>query len=244
MYVAIIIHQYQALKMCKNNNKSIKAQELVMNTTINKTRLLLVDDHVIVRAGFRYLLESDSDYEIREVSTAEEACHIYNDFKPDAVIMDLIMPGMGGLEGVRHINAKDSKARVLVLSMRDDPLYISRAMKAGAKGYITKRSAPEELTRAVSNIIKGKEYLSSDVVSMSPHKDTTSDDDKINCLSEREFEVFCMLADGKSVVAISESLHLSPKTVSNHRTRIMSKLYANSLVDLTRLAIRNGLIDA
>ncbi|MDH5573485.1 MAG: response regulator transcription factor [Gammaproteobacteria bacterium] len=211
---------------------------------VQKTKLLLVDDHAIVRAGFRYLLESDADYEIKEVNTAEEACHVYNEYKPDAVIMDLLMPGMGGLEGVRHINAKDGEAKVLVLSMRDDPVYISRARKAGAKGYITKRSAPEELTRAIISVIDGKEYLSSDVLDIMPRADVTTDDEKINCLSEREFEVFCMLADGVSVVSISNSLHLSPKTVSNHRTRIMSKLSANSLVDITRLAIRKGLIDA
>jgi two-component system invasion response regulator UvrY len=225
------------------NISQIQNRGLAMNDS-PKTKLLLVDDHAIVRAGFRYLLESDADYEIKEVNTAEEACRIYSDYKPDAVIMDLIMPGMGGLEGVRHINAKDSKAKVLVLSMRDDPIYINRARKAGAKGYITKRSAPEELTRAVISIIKGKEYLSSDVADITPKADISTDDEKINCLSEREFEVFCMLADGISVVNISDSLHLSPKTVSNHRTRIMSKLSANSLVDITRLAIRNGLIDA
>ncbi|MFW2371808.1 MAG: response regulator [Gammaproteobacteria bacterium] len=210
----------------------------------DKIKLLLVDDHAIVRAGFRYLLESDSDYEIREVNTAEEACNIYGEYKPDAVIMDLMMPGMGGLEGVKHIQAKDSKAKVLVLSMRDDHAYVSRVQNAGAKGYVTKRSAPEELTRAVTHIIKGKSYLSADVMDVKSDNAMTSDDDKIKCLSEREFEVFCLLADGRTVVEISNDLHLSPKTVSNHRTHIMHKLQAKSIVDLTRLAIRNGLIEA
>ncbi|MCW8957027.1 MAG: response regulator transcription factor [Gammaproteobacteria bacterium] len=210
----------------------------------DKIKLLLVDDHAIVRAGFRYLLESDSDYEIREVNTAEEACNIYGEYKPDAVIMDLMMPGMGGLEGVKHIQAKDSKAKVLVLSMRDDHAYVSRVQNAGAKGYVTKRSAPEELTRAVTHIIKGKSYLSADVMDVKADNVMTSDDDKIKCLSEREFEVFCLLSDGRTVVEISDDLHLSPKTVSNHRTHIMHKLQAKSIVDLTRLAIRNGLIEA
>ena len=210
----------------------------------DKIKLLLVDDHAIVRAGFRYLLESDSDYEIREVNTAEEACNIYGEYKPDAVIMDLMMPGMGGLEGVKHIQAKDSKAKVLVLSMRDDHAYVSRVQNAGAKGYVTKRSAPEELTRAVTHIIKGKSYLSADVMDVKSDSMMTNDEDKIKCLSEREFEVFCLLADGRTVVEISDDLHLSPKTVSNHRTHIMHKLQAKSIVDLTRLAIRNGLIEA
>jgi len=214
-----------------------------MNTIQSKAKLLLVDDHAIVRAGFRYLLENDADYEIREVNSAEEACRIYTDYKPDAVIMDLMMPGMGGLQGVRHIHAKDNNARVLVLSMRDDPIYVSQATKAGAQGYVTKRSAPEELTKAVAMLIKGQNYLSADIAKMSS-KSSKSDQEQIDCLSDREFEIFCLLAEGKTVVNISEDLHLSPKTVSNHRTHIMHKMQATNIVELTRLAIRNGLIEA
>lgn len=214
-----------------------------MNTSGDKTKLLLVDDHAIVRAGFRYLLESDADYEIREVDTAEEACRIYSEYKPDAVIMDLLMPGMGGLQGVRHIYAKDNNAKVLVLSMRDDPIYVSQATKAGAQGYVTKRSAPEELTKAVAVLIKGNKYLSADVAKLKS-KSSKTDQEKIDTLSEREFEIFCLLAEGHTVVNISEDLHLSPKTVSNHRTRIMHKLQAANIVELSRMAIRNGLIEA
>ena len=214
-----------------------------MNTMSHKMKLLLVDDHAIVRAGFRHLLESDADYEIREVDTAEEACRIYSEYQPDAVIMDLLMPGMGGLQGVRHIHAKDRNARVLVLSMRDDPIYISQATKAGAKGYVTKRSAPEELTKAVSQLIKGRNYLSADIAKLLT-RSTMNDEEKLDSLSEREFEIFCLLADGQTVVQISEDLHLSPKTVSNHRTHIMRKLQAKNIVELTRLAIRKGLIEA
>ncbi len=214
-----------------------------MNAIRSKLKLLLVDDHAIVRAGFRYLLENDADYEIHEVNSAEEACRIYSDYNPDAVIMDLMMPGMGGLQGVRHIHAKDNNARVLVLSMRDDPIYVSQAMKAGAQGYVTKRSAPEELTKAVVALIKGQNYLSADVAKISS-KSSKSDQEQIDCLSDREFEIFCLLAEGRTVVNISEDLHLSPKTVSNHRTHIMHKLQATNIVELTRLAIRRGLIEA
>jgi len=214
-----------------------------MNTAENKAKLLLVDDHAIVRAGFRYLLENDADYEIREVNTAEEACSIYSEYRPDAVIMDLLMPGMGGLQGVRHIHAKDNNAKVLVLSMRDDPIYVSQATKAGALGYVTKRSAPEELTKAVAVLIRGHSYLSADVAKMNS-KSSKSDQEKIDSLSEREFEIFCLLAEGRTVVNISEDLHLSAKTVSNHRTHIMHKLQATNIVELARLAIRNGLIEA
>jgi len=211
---------------------------------MEKTRILLVDDHAIVRAGFRYLLESDQGYEIREVESAEEACSVYGEYLPHVVVMDMMMPGMGGLEGVRHLMAKDDKARILVLSMRDDPAFVARSTKAGAMGYVTKRSAPDELNKAVRALLAGRRYLSTDV-QQDPHGESARpDDERVSALSEREFEVFCMLAEGKSVVEISENLHLSPKTVSNHRSHIMEKLGARNIVELTRLAIRSGLIDA
>lgn len=213
-----------------------------------KKKLLLVDDHAIVRAGFRYLLECDQSYDILEASSAEEACQVYNDFKPDAVVMDLMMPGMGGLEGVRHLRAKDSEAKILVLSMREDEAFVSRAQSAGARGYITKRSAPDELTRAVLSIINGKKYVSSDIKESKAKRPSSeiisSDEAKLDNLSEREFEVYCLLAEGHTVIDISQSLHLSPKTVSNHRTHIMQKMQAKSIVELTRLAIRKGHIEA
>lgn len=215
-----------------------------MKPITEKVKLLLVDDHAIVRAGFRHLLKSDADYEIKEVDSAEEACKIYGDYQPDAVIMDLMMPGMGGLEGVRYLHAKDKKAKILVLSMRDDLAYVTRATLAGAIGYLTKQSAPEELARAIKAIIKGQKYLSADIHEVTGKKSWVSDEEKINTLSEREFEVFCMLAEGLTVLKISSDLHLSPKTVSNHRTRILSKLQALNTVEITRMAIRSGLIEA
>ncbi len=215
-----------------------------MSLNAERTKLLLVDDHAIVRAGFRYLLESDADYEIREAESAEEACRVYGDYKPDAVIMDLMMPGMGGLEGLRHLNAKDRNAKILVLSMREDLAYITRATLAGATGYLTKRSAAEELVHAVNVVVKGQHYLSSDICESSRNEPYVTEEDKIKNLSEREFEVFCLLAEGKTVVKISDDLHLSPKTVSNHRTRIMHKLKMSNIVELTHLAIRNGLVEA
>ena len=209
-----------------------------------KAKLLLVDDHAIVRAGFRHLLESESKYEFLEVDSAEEACQVYAEYKPDAVIMDLMMPGMGGLEGLRYLNAKDKNAKVLVLSMRDDLAYVTRATVAGATGYLTKKSAAGELARAVSSVIKGQKYLSADVCDLANNEAWDADEDKVKSLTEREFEIFCLLAEGKSVVKISTDLHLSPKTVSNHRTRIMKKINATNIVELTRLAIRNGLFEA
>ncbi|VAW59440.1 hypothetical protein MNBD_GAMMA11-52 [hydrothermal vent metagenome] len=207
-------------------------------------KILLVDDHAVVRAGFRQLLEKDNDFEILEVESAEKACQVYEQFQPHAVIMDLVMPGMGGLEGVRHLHAKDNNAKILVLSMREDMAYVNRATLAGASGYLSKGCGAEELSKAINTIISGRKYLSENVHNQDGDDALASDKQKIDGLTEREFEVFCMLADGQSVVKISTDLHLSPKTVSNHRTRILSKLNASSIVEITRLAIRNGLLDA
>lgn len=213
-----------------------------------KKKLLLVDDHAIVRAGFRYLLECSQSYEIKEVSSAEEACEVYTEYSPDAVVMDLMMPGMGGLEGVRHLRAKDPDAKILVLSMREDEAFVTRALSAGAKGYLTKRSAPDELTKAVIHLISNKEYISSDIQSLATRSKgrmiENSDEAKLDNLSKREFEVYRLLAEGSTVIDISKMLHLSPKTVSNHRTHIMQKMQAKSIVELTRLAIRKGHIEA
>jgi two-component system invasion response regulator UvrY len=156
----------------------------------------------------------------------------------------MMMPGMGGLEGVRHLHAKDAKARILVLSMRDDSAYVSRALKSGAAGYVTKRSAAEELPKAIVSMLNGRRYLSADIIGEQESDRPNGDEERVSLLSEREFEVFCLLAEGRTVVEISEDLHLSPKTVSNHRSNIMQKLSAKNIVELTRLAIRNGLIEA
>ena len=215
-----------------------------MSLDFEKRKILLVDDHAVVRAGFRHLLEKDNDFDILEVDSAEKACQVYAEFQPHAVVMDLVMPGMGGLEGVRHLHAKDHNAKILVLSMRDDLAYVNRATLAGASGYLTKRCAAEELSKAVNSIMQGHTYLSEDICSNDEGESLLSDKEKIKGLSEREFEVFCLLAEGQTVVKISTSLHLSPKTVSNHRTRILSKLQASNIVEITRLAIRVGLLDA
>ncbi|VAW51548.1 hypothetical protein MNBD_GAMMA06-312 [hydrothermal vent metagenome] len=214
-----------------------------MNNSPEIKKVLLVDDHAIVRAGFRQLLEKDNNFDILEVESAEKACQIYGKFQPHVVIMDLVMPGMGGLEGVRHLHAKDDKAKILVLSMREDMAYVNRATLAGASGYLTKGCVAEELRKAVNAVLNGRTYLSEKIYRTDDNI-FTSDKQKIENLTEREFEVFCKLAEGQSAVKISSDLHLSPKTISNHRTRILSKLNATSIVEITRLAIRNELLDA
>lgn len=209
-----------------------------------KGRILLADDHPIVRAGYRYLLEK-AGYQVDEVESAESAYHFYQKNEPDIVIMDISMPGMGGLEGLRRLLARYSDARILILSMYDDHAYIVRTRKLGAKGYLTKNSAAEELVKAVSELLSGNTYYIGDEAgSNAQNQLLVADKLATYNLSPRQFEIFCSLAEGRSVVDIATSLSLSPKTVNNHRSDIMNKLKVKNSVELSRFAIRHGIINA
>lgn len=207
------------------------------------TKILLVDDHAVVRAGFRYLLENQKDYTVSEASTAEEAYSLYDQLSPDVVVLDISMPGMGGIEGLRRLLRKHPGARVLVLSMYDDPAFVSRAMKMGAKGYISKNSAAESLVKAINRVMAGNQYFSPDIDQQMQDQDKQFDSETL-ALSTREFEVFRFLAEGRSVGEIAQGLNLSPKTVSNHRSHLMDKLKLSSTAELVRFAIRHGIVKA
>jgi two-component system invasion response regulator UvrY len=211
--------------------------------TITREKILLVDDHAVVRAGFRHLLETNSNYVVSEASTAEEAYILYDKLSPDVVVLDISMPGMGGIEGLRRLLNKHANARILLLSMYDDPAYVSRAMKIGARGYISKNSAAESLTYAIGAVMAGKLYFSPDIDQqmLDQEKDYASE---TLGLSAREFEVFRHLAEGRSTAEIAHSLNLSPKTVSNHRSHLMNRLKLGSTAELVRFAIRQQIIKA
>ena len=208
------------------------------------TKILLADDHPVVRAGYRYLLES-AGYQVDEVGSAELAYKFYQQNNPDIVIMDISMPGMGGLAGLKQLLTRYPDAIVLILSMYDDHTYVSRTRTLGAKGYLTKNSAAEELVETVKLLLKGKTYYI-DVVDAVYNKHSDEDVNKLSTyrLSTRQFEIFCMLAEGRSVVDIALDLSLSPKTVNNHRSDIMAKLQLKNSVELSRFAIRHGIIEA
>jgi len=209
----------------------------------HKTKILLVDDHPVVRAGFKYLLESQQDYEVSEASSSEEAYRVYGDIEPDVVILDVSMPGMGGIEGLRRLRSRHKDARVLLLSMYDDPAFVARAMKIGAMGYISKNSAADSLARAITEVLRGKHYFSDDIAEQMRRQDKDYDSDTL-ALSTREFEIFRLLAEGRSVGAIADDLNLSPKTVSNHRSRLMEKLGLKTTAELVHYAIRQGIVTA
>ena len=206
-------------------------------------RVLLTDDHEVVRAGYTRLLESTSDIDvIAEASSGEEACTNYFECRPDVLIMDLNMPGMGGLEACRRIRARDPKANILVFSVHENEVMLERALDAGIKGYISKRSASQVMIQAVRKVAAGDVYIGEEMMSHIIAQRKSQEGGQLKDLTPREFEVFRLLADSKSVNEIADILNLSPKTVGHHMTHIKEKLGISNIAELTHLAIRLGII--
>ena len=208
-------------------------------------RVLLTDDHEVVRAGYTRLLESTSDINvIAEASSGEEACTSYFECRPDVLIMDLNMPGMGGLEACRRIRARDPKANILVFSVHENEVMLERALDAGIKGYISKRSASRVMIQAVRKVAAGDVYVGEEMMSHLVGQRKSVDGVQLKDLTPREFEVFRLLADSKSVNEIAGILNISPKTVGHHMTHIKEKLGISNIAGLTHLAIRLGISNA
>jgi two-component system invasion response regulator UvrY len=209
-------------------------------------QVLLVDDHAVVRTGFRLLLQSQPDINVAaEAQSGEAACQIYAELNPDVVVLDLGMPGMGGLEALRRIRARNSAARVLALSAHDDPMHARRALREGALGFLSKRSAPETLIEAIATVAAGRRYIDPSLaqkLALAEIEGATRS--PIEQLSEREFEVFIRLAGGATVQKIADDLKLSASTIGTHLYNIKQKLGVVNQSELTLLAIRHGLIEA
>lgn len=205
----------------------------------NKIQILLVDDHAIVRAGFRMLLASADTIEIvAEAAKSEEACQAYTEVNPDVVVMDLSMPGIGGLEGIRRICARDPEAKILVFSIHNEAIYVNRALAAGAKGFISKSSAPEMLITAIQVLAGGGSFIESALKIEMTANTTPGDCQSLtDLLSPREFDVFCLLAKGLTTQETARELCLGPKTVANYSTSIKDKLNIGTNAELARLAI-------
>jgi two-component system, NarL family, invasion response regulator UvrY len=207
-------------------------------------RVMLVDDHALVRMGFRMLLADAQIEVVAEAESGEQACIDYPRIKPDVVVMDLSMPGMGGLEAVRRLLAQDPKARVLALSAHEDTAHPRRMLRAGALGYLTKRSAPDALIEAVSLVASGQRYVDAGTAQALALAQLEGDASPAETLSEREFSVFIQLARGQSVAQIAQTLKLSPSTVGTHLYHVKQKLGASNQSELTLVALRWGLIQA
>jgi DNA-binding NarL/FixJ family response regulator len=215
-----------------------------MIESVRKIRVVMVDDHAVVRAGYRTLLDAAEGIEIvAEADSGETGFRAYAEQDPDIVIMDLSLPGISGLEAIRRIVARNSGAKILAFSMHEDTAFVEQALQAGARGYISKSSAPTVLVEAVKQIAAGNIYLEPDIAQRLAFQKTRGPSSPFANLSTREFEIFCLLAEGLSANEIASRLSLSSKTVANYSTQIKSKLEVNSIAEIARLAIRHGVVD-
>lgn len=206
-------------------------------------RVMLVDDHAVVRAGYKFLLENVGGIEVvAECGSGEEALERFAACRPDLLIMDLSMPGMGGLEAIRRLRAKEPELKVLVFSMHENPAFVERALQARVSGYISKNSSPEVLVAAVRRIAAGGIYIDAELAQNVVVQQTRDKGSPFAGLSNREFQILCMFAEARGIEEIAEELSLSAKTVSNYLTQIKEKLGVGSTPELVRLAISQGLV--
>lgn len=210
-----------------------------------RIKVILVDDHAVVRAGFRLLLSTAEHIDvIAEADRGEQACQLYLEKQPDVMVLDLSMPGIGGLESIRRICSRDSYAKILVFSVHDEMVYVNRAINAGAKGYITKNSAPAILVEAIQKIADGGSYIEQDLLKSSPAVSSEADyRTVIDSLSAREFDVFLLLAKGLTVHKVADELCLGYKTVANYGTQIRNKLNVSTVAELAHIAMVLGVIN-
>ena len=211
---------------------------------MSKIKVLLVDDHAVVRMGFKMLINAEVDMEvIGEAESGELGIKSYKELQPNLVIMDITMPGIGGIEAIDRILANDKNARILVLSAHEDSVHPKRVLKAGALGYLTKRSAAEELIKAIRTVHSGIKYLEASIAQQMAITNLSGENNPVEILSDREFEVFIALAKGKSTNEIADTMCLSPRTVGTHLYNIKQKLNANNSAEIALIAIRCGLME-
>lgn len=206
--------------------------------------LLIADDHAMVRQGLRQFLEKNGYRICAEASSGETACAAWREHRPDAVLMDMEMPGMGGLEALKRIQAQDARARVVMYSMYADSVHATRAFAAGAKGYVAKSESPSLLLEALRQVLRGGRYLGHAVAREITQDAIHGRDAGISSLSPREFEVFRRLVTGQTLAEIADQLHISAKSVSNIQTRIRQKLDATTSAQLVAIAMRHGIVRA
>ena len=208
---------------------------------MDPVKVMLVDDHAVVRAGYRFLLENHTDIEVvGEAESGEMAMSRYPQLMPDVVVMDLTMPGAGGLETLKLMHASFPQARILVSTMHDNPLLVERALQAGAAGYICKNSQPDTLITAIGKVAAGESYIDAELAQnmvLQQHGRSSS----VSVLSQRELQILSLFAEGKAIDSIAEELSLSSKTIANYLTLIKDKLQISTSAELVRYALSKGL---
>ena len=215
-----------------------------MNNALQGKRILLADDHAMVRLGFRCLLEGAGATVVGEAENGENAVRLYAETNPDVVVMDVSMPGIGGLAALERLLVWDAKARILMLSAHNDDIVPVRALRLGARGYLCKRAAPEEFLRAVGQVASDRRYLDPELAQSVALAQLSGSSNPVDTLTEKELAVFMKLAEGRSVNDVAEDFCLSPSTVGTHLYHIKQKLNVQNAAELTLVAVRNGLIEA
>lgn len=206
-------------------------------------KILIVDDHPIVRAGLRRLLTAEPEIEVREAASGREALSVFKEQQPTLVILDLNLPDIGGLEVLVRLKAIDPDARVLVLSMHDDETHTTRALRAGAAGYVTKNAPPEELLEAIGRVARGRTYIEREIAEGLVFASIRASSDPLKDLSSRDLEILRQLAEGRTLSQIADTMGIGYKTAANNCSRIKAKLGAASTADLIRIAFRHRLVD-
>ncbi len=215
-----------------------------MNRKLNGVRVLLADDHAMVRLGFRLLLEGEGAVVVAEADSGEAALRHCAEATPDVLVMDVSMPGMGGLAALERLLAWSPKARVLIVSAHHDDIVPVRALKLGAKGYLCKQASPEEFLRAVATVASAGRYLDPALAQRVALAQLSGSASPLDSLTEKELAVFLKLAAGHTVNAVAADFSLSPSTVGTHLYHIKQKLNVQNAAELTLVALRNGLLEA
>lgn len=206
-------------------------------------RVLLVDDHAVVREGYRRLLEATAEVVVvAEAADAEQAYTRFSEHQPDIAVIDISLPGASGLEVMRRILARTPSARILIFSMHEDPVFVARALDGGAMGYLSKASAPELMLAAVLAIAVGRRFVPTTLMERVRHLRAEEKQPPLTTLSEREFEILRLMAEGRQANEIALLLHVSSKTVANYQTSIRHKLGAESIRDLICYALQAGIL--
>jgi len=208
-------------------------------------KILIADDHAIVREGLKQILSESPDLVVvAEASTGQEVLEKIPKNDLDLVVLDIAMPGRGGLDILKEIKSQRPRLPVLMLSMYPEEQYAVRVLKSGASGYLTKESAPAELVKAIRQISQGKKYISPSLAEkLAIDLEISPDKPPHETLSDREYQVMCMIASGKTLREIADGLSLSIKTISTYRSRILEKMNMKTNAELTHYAIKNSLVD-
>jgi two-component system invasion response regulator UvrY len=210
---------------------------------MNDIRVMLTDDHAVVRSGIARLLERSDDIAIvGEAESGEQGYQLYSELEPDVMVMDMSMPGIGGLEALRRIITRYPKAKVIMFSMHENVTFAVQAMTSGAVGYVAKSGEAQELVTAVKQVMSGKSYLNAEMAHKIALQNMGMGDNPMSLLTAREFDVFRLLAEGHLVDEIATMLTISQKTVANYQTSLKQKLGIQSSVDLVRLAMKYEVI--